>query len=343
VEKISRLTLITVIIFLAMGTTANCYVTVLLYHKFDESDSPSTSISSSLFAEQMKYLKVHNYRVMPISELEKCINGKESFPDKGIVITIDDGYKSVYYKAIPILRAYGYPYTVFIAECAIGSKKCMDWNQLKEIIKQGGDIGCHSFSHPHLVDISHKDVRKELIYSKKIMENGLGRKIRWFAYPFGEYDDYIRETGRKAGYKLMFTSDPGSVGEQSLPDAIPRQAIVGENIDMKRFNEKLNRPPLIITKRTPESGRLKSNILNEIRVVIENPGLYLPGQVQMFLSEKGRLETQFDPVTGVLSCKGPVTLARKVNRIITTARRKLDKNYAMDSYMIVLPQAKVLP
>jgi len=49
----------------------------------------------------------------------------------------------------------------------------------------------------------------------------------------------------------------------------------------------------------------------------------------------------FNPITGILLCKGPIVLYRKVNRIIVTARRKKDKDYAMHSYMIVLRRGKV--
>ena len=60
----------------------------------------------------------------------------------------------------------------------------------------------------------------------------------------------------------------------------------------------------------------------------------------MFLSEKGRLSTVFDPVSGMVSCRDVLFLSRKVNRIITTARRRQDNHYAMHSYMIVLPEDK---
>lgn len=320
---------------------AEPYVTVLLYHKFDEKDSPSTSIPSSLFSRQMAYLRANNYKVISTSELAMCMKGKKAFPNKAVVITIDDGYKSAYTRAIPILNKYGYPYTIFISYCAAGSRKCMRWDQLRYILAHNGDVGCHSFTHPHMVDISRKDVIKELVYSKTLMEKKLGIRIRWFAYPFGEYDNYIRKVAIDAGYELMFTSDPGSVDRLSPPDALPRQAIVGSNIDMNMFREKLKRPPLHIKACYPEPGRLGNDNLDSIRVVIERPELYFPGQVQMFLSEKGRLNTVFNPITGILLCKGPIVLHRKVNRIIVTARRKKDKDYAMHSYMIVLRRGKV--
>jgi len=335
-----KITLWVFIIVFLMPLTGYSYITVLLYHKFDEADSPSTSISSLMFMEQMEYLKANNYQVLSMRELAKCIKGEAPIPEKGVVITIDDGYISAYNKAIPILRKFNYPFIVFVASGAVGSRRCMDWEQLKKLTMWGGDVGCHSLTHPHLVDISKKEIEKEIILSKKIMQDGLGCKIEWFAYPFGEYDEYIRSVGIQAGYTLLMTSDPGSVGKETLPDVVPRQAIVGKNMDMKRFKEKLSRLPLMVSTRVPHPGRVESNIIRGIRIAIKDPQQYQPGQVQMFLSEKGRLSTVFDPVSGMVSCRDVLVLSRKVNRIITTARRRQDNHYAMHSYMIVLPEDK---
>jgi hypothetical protein len=74
-----------------------------------------------------------------------------------------------------------------------------------------------------------------------------------------------------------------------------------------------------------------------VSLVLKNPGLYAPGQVNLFLSEKGRLDASFDPRTGRLSCKGPIHLTRKTNRIIVSARRTSDGLFALDAYLIVLP------
>ena len=322
-----------------LSPLAHGYVTVLLYHKFDEADSPSTSTPTAMFAQQMDYLHTQGYAVMSMDELYRCIIGERPVPEKAVVITIDDGYLSEYTQAIPILKEHGYPFCVFVFTRSVGAHNFMNWDQLRQIRSFGGEVGSHTHTHPHLVDSSSEEIEMELEQSRKILEENLGVRTEWFAYPFGDYDDTIRALGAKLGYKLMLTSDPGSVGPNTMPDLVPRQAIVGQNMNMARFREKLSRPELHILKRVPSLGRLSEAHLSEISVTIADPRQYYPGQVQMFLSEKGRLDTQFDPETGVLSCKIPIALTRKVNRVITTARRKADNLYAMDSYMIVLPES----
>lgn len=314
------------------------HVSVLLYHKFDEADSPSTSVSSDMFDAQMRYLKEHHYCVMSMDELYGCISGEIPMPEKGVVITIDDGYLSEYTKAFPILKKYGYPFTIFVFTHAVGADNYMDWGQLMEVCRNRGQVGSHTHIHPHLVDIPYGKVEQELKVSKEIIEKHLGTKIKWFAYPFGDYDDQIRSIASSLGYDLMLTSDPGNVSSHCLPDMVPRQAIVGRNMTMKRFISKLDAPCLITSENSPGPGRLKGRGLSCVSLTIKDPQRYCPGQVQMFLSEKGRLKTTFDPSTGRLVCSEPMVLSKKVNRIITTARLKDGGKYAWDSYLIVLPE-----
>lgn len=310
------------------------YVTILLYHRFDGTSFPSTNTSSSDFAAQMEYLEKNRYRVLSMDELAGCIEGKMPIPDKGAVITMDDGYLSEYTKAVPILRRYRYPFCVFVYNQAIGSKNYMSYDQLKQIRSWGGEVGCHTRTHPYLTDLPPDRIRSEIKGSKEILEKNLGHPVQYFAYPFGSYDAGIRAIAREAGFRLMLTSDPGSVGAHVEPDRVPRQAIVGSNMHLKEFALKLEKPPLDVLERVPACGRLSSRTLYRISVKIKDPGVYLPAQVSMFLSEKGRLNAQYDPKTGVISCNDAVRLTRNMDRIIVTARRP-DGQYAMDSYLIL--------
>ena len=321
-----------------LPVAAQAHIAVLLYHKFDEADSPSTSVSSAMFAEQMKFLKDEGYRVLSMDELEDCLYGRLPVPPKAAVITIDDGYISEYTKAVPILREYGYPFSIFVFTHAVGRPGYMSWEQLREIYQYKGSVGCHSHTHPHLTDVSHADAELEYRLSKDLIEKNLGREVKWFALPFGDYDQEILRLGKAAGYTLLLTSDPGTAGSGARADQVPRQAIVGRNLTMAKFREKLERPPLEIVARYPEAGRIGGSGLDRIEITLAHPEEFYPGQIQMFVSEKGRIETTFDPQSGCLSAVAPITLSRKTNRISVTARRRTDGRYARHSYLIVLPE-----
>jgi hypothetical protein len=169
------------------------------------------------------------------------------------------------------------------------------------------------------------------------LEKNLGHNVKYFAYPYGLYDDTVRAVAKRAGFRLMLTSDPGSVGTGIEFDRVPRQAVVGAEMSLDDFIEKLMTPPLLVTSRTPKSGTLPSNTIPVVSITLKSPGLYDQNQINVFLSEKKRLYAHFDPKTGVVSCKGPFHITRKTNRIIVSARRKSDGLFALDSWLIVLP------
>ena len=328
-----------VISFFIMGpaTPASAHISVLLYHRFDENRSPTTTTSSAQFEQHMAYLKSHGYTVLTMDQLADCVEGRRPVPEKGIVITIDDGFISGYNKAVPILRKYGYPFSVFVFTHAIGIKNYMSWGQLKQLESWGGEVGCHTFSHPRLINLPEKAIEQEIMGPKDSMEKNLGHKVKFFAYPYGLYDDTVRAVAKRAGFRLMLTSDPGGVGTGAKFDRVPRQAVVGAQMSLDDFIKKLMNPPLEVTSCTPKSGTLPSNTIPAVSITLKAPGLYEPNQINVFLSEKKRLIAHFDPKTGIISCNGPFLLTRKTNRIIVSARRKSDGLFAMDSWLIVLP------
>jgi peptidoglycan/xylan/chitin deacetylase (PgdA/CDA1 family) len=320
-----------------LSTPASAYISVLLYHRFDENRFPTTTTSSAQFEQHMTYLKFNGYIVLSLEQLAECVAGGRPVPEKGVVITIDDGFISEYDKAVPILRKYNYPFSIFVFTNAIGKKNYLSWEQLRQIESWGGEAGCHSQTHPRLINLSGKQVEQEILGSKAIMEKKLGHKVNYFAYPYGQYDDAVRAVAKRAGFRLMFSSDPGSVGTGTEMDRIPRQAVVGAEMSLDDFVKKLMNPPLEVISRTPKSGTLPSNTIPEVSITLKAPGLYESNQINVFLSEKKRLNARFDTKTGVVSCTGPFHLTRKTNRIIVSARRKSDGLFAMDSWLIVLP------
>jgi peptidoglycan/xylan/chitin deacetylase (PgdA/CDA1 family) len=324
------------LICVLIPTPSSAYVTVLLYHRFDGTTFPETNTMSRDFEAQMEYLRTNGYHVLSMNELSQCLEGKAHMPEKGVVITIDDGYLSGYEKAVPILKKYRYPFCMFVYTQAVGSKNYMSYEQLKEVRSFGGEVGCHSRTHPYLTDLPPDRIRNEIMGSKGTLEKNLGHPVQYFAYPFGYYDAEVRSVAKQAGFRLMLSSDPGSVGKNVERDRVPRQAIVGNNISIREFARKLENPPLEVSARIPGYGRLPSRNLSRIAMTIKNPSLYLPGNVSMFLSERGRLNTQFDPKTGVLTCNEGMYLTRNMNRIIVSAKMP-DGRYTMDSYMVLLP------
>ena len=68
-----------------------------------------------------------------------------------MVITIDDGYRSTYEVAFPVLKRHSFPATVFLYSDFVGAGDALTWAQMKEMTQSGLiDIQPHSKSHANL-------------------------------------------------------------------------------------------------------------------------------------------------------------------------------------------------
>src|SRR5690606_33830606 len=126
----------------------------------------------------------------------------ENMPNKVVVITFDDGYEDNLKNAVPILEKYGFMATVFLTTGWIGDKNhltkhgnklsMLDWDQIKEIHTTGLiDFQPHTVSHPRLSKIDPNQAKKEMIDSKKEIEDRLDKKCWAFAYPYGDFNKEI--------------------------------------------------------------------------------------------------------------------------------------------------------
>ena len=134
------------------------------------------------------------------------------------MITVDDGYRSVYNVAYPILKKYGFTATLFIYTNFVGvSSKAITWEQLRELKAQGFTIGSHTIAHSDLTKQGEKEdeaayirrLRREIIDSKKIIDEKLNQDTPFFAYPFGRANGVAAKIVHEAGYRLAATVDRG--------------------------------------------------------------------------------------------------------------------------------------
>jgi peptidoglycan/xylan/chitin deacetylase (PgdA/CDA1 family) len=134
------------------GVYANGYLTVpvLCYHRFGSKPS-QLAVTPAAFEAQMDYLAKNGYQVIPLSRLIGFLERGEPVPRKSVVLTIDDGYRSTYEIAFPILRKHGFPATVFLYGDFVGAPDALTWPQMKEMEASGlVSIQPHSKTHANL-------------------------------------------------------------------------------------------------------------------------------------------------------------------------------------------------
>lgn len=189
-------------------------IPILLYHSVDtdvSSGFETWAIAPNKFDDHMKYIVENSYTPLTVSQLISCLQ-TESIPHKPIVITFDDGFLDFYENAMPILTRYDLPSTLYITTGYIGGtsqwlwregegkRPMMSWAQVQEIDKNGVECGAHTLTHPQLDVVSRQQARREIIDSKKALEDCLGKNTASFAYPHGHYDAIVRGVVKEAGY-----------------------------------------------------------------------------------------------------------------------------------------------
>ncbi|MDY6856756.1 MAG: polysaccharide deacetylase family protein [Thermodesulfobacteriota bacterium] len=193
-------------------------VPILTYHRFSKENSSKMVVTEDSFDAQMKYLKENGYHVITLDQLLDFLNLNYQTQKKSVVITIDDGWRSCYEIAFPILKKYGFPATLFIYTDFIGGKKAMSWEQVKEMSENGFDIQCHSKTHRNLAKMYGdetlndyvKVLDQEVALSTKRIKQKLGKECKYFAYPFGQTTTMLIEVLKKHGYHGAFTITRGS-------------------------------------------------------------------------------------------------------------------------------------
>ncbi len=112
----------------------------------------SMTVTTAVLESQLKYLKDHGYEVIRLRQLVDYYLGKrEILPSHSVVITVDDGHKSVYTDFFPLLKKYRIPVTLFLYPSALSNASyAMTWDQLREMRETGLlDYQAHTFWHPN--------------------------------------------------------------------------------------------------------------------------------------------------------------------------------------------------
>ncbi len=211
-------------------------VPILCYHRFGNGHV-KLSVSTNNFRQQLSYLKKNHYRVIPLKSLIAFLAGKKSIPKRSVVITIDDGYRSAYEKALPILKEFNFPATVFLYSDFINAKDALSWDQIRRMQRSGLiDFQAHSKSHPNLTvqhpDESHQAyidrINTEISIPSNIISNKFNIKNHSFAYPYGETNDIVLSALTAYKFSLGVTVTSGSNSSFSHPLLLHRTMIFGD-------------------------------------------------------------------------------------------------------------------
>ncbi|MCX5711584.1 MAG: polysaccharide deacetylase family protein [Candidatus Omnitrophica bacterium] len=187
---------------------------IMMYHSVNPRSIPGMNlliVKPETFERQMQFLKNHRYNVVRLDDAAAMIRDKKCIPFRTVAITFDDGYKDNYIYAFPILKKYGLPATIFIIINEVSKPNRLSWKEIEEMQASGLiTFGSHTLSSTPLIDYkSDIEVKRQIVESKKILEEKLGRHISAFSYPEGRFNDKVKQIVIDAGYELAVATSPG--------------------------------------------------------------------------------------------------------------------------------------
>lgn len=224
------------------GTVPRHYtrVAVLGYHNFSETEPVSQMMMrTSEFRQQMEHIRKSGVKVISMQEFLEWRFGARDLPAKCVLITLDDGWKSVYEEAYPILKEYKYPFTVFLYTNFLSGKgNSMSPAMIREMQANGATVGSHSVNHYYpstWQEVAKKNeqaytnlVDQELGKSRQKLERLFGN-VKTYCYPGGYVTQPMVDRIMSYGYVAAFTVVPGKVTCEENPWMIHRYMIFGND------------------------------------------------------------------------------------------------------------------
>ncbi|MBY5994031.1 polysaccharide deacetylase family protein [Ferrimonas balearica] len=220
---------------------------ILQYHHVSENTPAITSVTPAQFEEQMAYLAEQEFNVVSLETVLDAIRAKETLPPKTVAITFDDGFQNIADNGHPVLKRYGFPYTLFINPEPVGRPRMMSWDTLRQLTEEGATIANHSLRHDHLIRLlpgeSRQEwesrIRSDIEQTEAIIQRETGHNLKALAYPYGEYNQALRRLLEQMGF-VGIGQHSGAAGPYSSLTAIPRYPVAGPYADMATLKVKLH-------------------------------------------------------------------------------------------------------
>ena len=193
------------------------WLPILMYHKIDRlppppgARHPRNYVLPEQFDAQLAALRRWGYQTISFGDWLAYRRGAGTLPRQPIILTFDDGYRSTYEIAWPLLQRHGSTATVFLVSDLIGKTNAWDADEIQEPLLGPGEIaamraghiefGSHTKTHAALTTLPLPRAVAELRDSRTALERLVGDPVRVLCYPYGKHNPAVRTLAREAGYE----------------------------------------------------------------------------------------------------------------------------------------------
>ena len=172
-------------------------------------------VPQATFVSYLDYLKEDSWQVLDVAAFLRGLAEPDSLPERAALITFDDGCRSILDYGLPELRSFGYPAVMFVPTAFIGRHNDFDadnepqeaicnWAELRELERCGVSVQSHGVSHRAFSGLTAAEQEQELLRSRAALEDGLGKPVEVFSYPYGDCGpepEAARSMLERAGYR----------------------------------------------------------------------------------------------------------------------------------------------
>lgn len=189
---------------------------VLTFHAIHDAATP-VAVPQRTFTRMMERLAAGGWKTLPLADAVRCLRGDAPLPPRRMLITFDDGYRSVLTGAAPVLRRLGFGATLFLTPLLLGRpvifpgeslcppEPALTWEEARSLATGGFDIGAHGAAHTDLRTLPDADLTAALHGARQELTGRLGVPVTTLAYPFGFHDVRVVAAARRV-YDACFTT-----------------------------------------------------------------------------------------------------------------------------------------
>ncbi|MCF8363556.1 MAG: polysaccharide deacetylase family protein [Prolixibacteraceae bacterium] len=289
------------------------------YHRFADDRYPSTNITLPEFENHLKYLKQNNFNVVTLGEAVSIVKEEKQVDHKTVVLSVDDGYKTFYENAMPLLRKYGFTATLFINTNMVGNKDFMTWDEIREVENEGIEIGNHSHEHAYFVEQDIKEFEDDLKLSQRIFKEELGHVPGLYSYPYGEYTQDMIDLLHEYGLEAAAAQNSGVISEYSDLMALPRFPVAGSFASFQQFKSKTSMKALPVSPVSGTTHLVSGKNPPLLKLHLAAPGLINTKAIQCFIAGSDNCSVQYDNAAEMITMQSENKLSQRRTLYTITA------------------------
>lgn len=258
-KKALKFLVIACMAWVSLAGSVAADVAILVYHRFGEAQYPSTNTTLAQLDTHIALLKSGGYEFLSLQDLSDRLVAGTPLPDQGVIITVDDAFRSFKDVGWPRFKQAGIPVTLFVSTDPVASARpggnYLTWDDLKELSAEGVTLGHHAASHRHLPRMPLQEAKADINRATDAFVEHLGYRPDIFAYPYGEFNEALAKFLESEGFILGIAQYSGAVGLRTDRFALPRFPInerYGNESRFKLVSRAMALPVKDILPRDPE-------------------------------------------------------------------------------------------